>query len=391
MPYVVCKQNPIIQQMSFEDILSNKIDISKILISNKGNTRTFYRKTLNPEFLEHYDFQSMTLKLSVFVSKYKTLFDAERQSLYSKFPIAKKTGGVRIISAPCDALKIALTELKNIFENDFGALYHTSAYAYIKNRSTVDCARKHQSNESKWFAKLDFSDFFGSTTEEFVFRVFSDIFPFSEIVKTTLGKELLQQSLNLCFLDGGLPQGTPISPIITNIMMIPIDHYLSNHFRKMDNQFVYTRYADDIFVSSRYDFDVKLVQSFIEDTIRLFNAPLYINHKKTRYGSSAGRNWMLGVMLNKDNKITLGHKNHKTFKAVLANYIGDCKNGRRWAANEVQVLQGNISYYRMVEGEYIDYIIEHYNEKFNVNIFELIKADLKGDEKLPLKENFTFK
>lgn len=385
MPYVVCKQSPIIHQMSFEDILNNNIDISKILVSNKGNTRTFYRKNLDNRILEQLDLSSLIAKLSAFILKYQPLFEADRQSLYTKFPIAKKTGGVRIISAPCDALKIALTELKNIFENDFGALYHTSAYAYIKNRNTVDCAKKHQSNESKWFAKLDFSDFFGSTTEEFVFRTFSDIFPFSEVVKTSVGKVALEQCLNLCFLDGGLPQGTPISPTITNIMMIPIDHYLANHFRKMENQFVYTRYADDIFVSSRYDFDIKFVQSFIEDTLKMFNSPHCINKKKTRYGSSAGRNWMLGVMLNKDNKITLGHKNHKTFKAVLTNYVRDCKSGNRWEPNEVQVLQGNISYYRMVEEEYIDYIIEHYNEKFGVDIHELIKADLRGDDILPIK------
>ena len=146
----------------------------------------------------------------------------------------------------------ALRKLKIIFEEDFHALYHTSAFAYIKNRCTVDAVKRHQANESKWFGKFDLSNFFGNTTMDFVLQQFAMIFPFSEVMKTERGKSALRTALELAFLNGGLPQGTPISPTITNIMMIPIDFKLSNGFRNFNDQsFVYTRYADDFIVSSR--------------------------------------------------------------------------------------------------------------------------------------------
>ena len=290
--------------------------------------------------------------------------------------IPKKSKGLREINAPVPELMVALRQLKTIFETNMSALYHTSAFAYIKGRCTVDCVKRHQQNKSRWFAKLDFSDFFGSTTEEFVISMFSRIFPFSEIVKRKDGLEALKRALSLCFLNGGLPQGTPISPTITNIMMIPIDHQLFNELRKMDEHYVYTRYADDILISSRWSFDYNKLQDYVLGVLKKFNAPFELKKEKTRYGSSAGRNWNLGVMLNKDNNITIGHQKKKIFKAMCCNYICDKKKGVSWELHDVQVFSGLISYYRMIEKDYINYVIDQNNKKFGVNLEALIKADL---------------
>jgi hypothetical protein len=271
----------------------------------------------------------------------------------------------------------ALRRLKFIFEDGFRVLYHTSAFAYVKGRSTIDAVRRHQKNESKWFGKFDLSNFFGSTTLEFVMRQFSMIFPFSEIVKYQAGKNELEKALKLAFLNGGLPQGTPISPLITNVMMIPIDFKLANELRDFNKQrFIYTRYADDFIVSSEYNFDIREVERKIADIIAEFNAPFNIKREKTRYGSSAGRNWNLGVMLNKDNEITIGSKKKRQFQCMLHNYIADKKNGVQWDIQDVQVMSGLRSYYHMVEPTAIDNIINHINAKMGVNIKQLIKQDL---------------
>ena len=377
MPYITIKQSPIYYQITLDDILNGAIDLSKMVIPNVTNTRTHYTERINQKFLENYNFDEMIEILKNFNIQNEKLFEvADRHSLYEKFFIPKKSGGLREINAPVPELMIALRNLKTIFEVNMFALYHTSAFAYVKGRCALDSVKRHQQNESKWFAKLDFSNFFGSTTEEFVLHMFSMIFPFSEIVKREDGREALTRALSLCFLDGGLPQGTPISPTITNIMMIPIDHQLSNELRNMDEHYTYTRYADDILISSRIGFDYNILQDYILSVLRKFEAPFSLKKEKTRYGSSAGRNWNLGVMLNKDNEITIGHQKKKTFKAMCCNYICDKKKGVNWDKSDIQSFSGLISYYRMIEKDYIDYVIKHNNEKFGVDMMALIKSDL---------------
>ena len=209
-------------------------------------------------------------------------------------------------------------------------------------------------------------------------KMFSMVFPFSEIVKIPEGKTELEKALELAFYNGGLPQGTPISPFITNTMMIPIDYKLSNGFRNYDGQkFVYTRYADDFLISSRHTFDIRDVENYIRGVLKDFDAPFNVNPAKTRYGSSAGRNWNLGVMLNKDNEITVGHKKKRQFQSMLHNYIRDKRNNVAWDKNDIQVMQGLYSYYRMVEKDAIDAIINHINMKENVDVLGLIKEDLR--------------
>lgn len=376
MPYITIKQSPKLYQISFDDILNDTVKLMGTYKPDVTNTKTYYREYLKPSFLKGFDFDLMIEVLKRFNEQHSNLFEKERKSLYETFYIPKKSKGLREINAPVPELMDALRQLKTIFETNMYTLYHTSAFAYIKGRCTIDCVKRHQQNESRWFAKLDFSDFFGSTTEEFVISMFSRIFPFSEIVKRKDGLGALKRALSLCFLNGGLPQGTPISPAITNIMMIPIDYQLSNELRKMNEHYVYTRYADDILISSRWNFDCNKLQEYVLDVLKKFNAPFELKKEKTRYGSSAGRNWNLGVMLNKDNNITIGHQKKKIFKAMCCNYICDKKKGITWELHDVQVFSGLISYYRMIEKDYINYVIDQNNKKFGVNLEALIKADL---------------
>jgi len=377
MPYITVKQPPVYYQITFEDMLAGIDDLSKYVMPNVTNTRTYWVDRPDDRLLENTDVTGMVGLLNAFNNSKEALFQTDRASLYHTFHIPKSSGGLRRIDAPLPELMNSLRELKTLFETQMFALYHTTAFAYVKGRSTVDAIKRHQRNESKWFLKLDFSNFFGSTTPAFVLDMMSRIFPFSEMVRYPAGRDALMEALSLCFLNGGLPQGTPISPFLTNVMMIAVDHKISNGLRSFDSRrFVYTRYADDLLISCKIDFDKDKVQQFVIDTLAEFNAPFTIKKEKTRYGSSAGRNWNLGVMLNKDNQITVGHKRKKEFKAMLDNYMRDRKSGNGWDRHDIQVFGGLISYYRMVEKDYIDYLLKQYSEKHGEDIEKCIKADL---------------
>ena len=376
MLYYTTKQKPRRHNMTLEELLFDPNARSYVISDNESNTRTYCVDKVPDNII---DVRMAINELLVYNAKHANLFEADRESLYDTFYIPKKSGGLRRIDAPNEELKLALTELKNIFENKFEALYHTGAFAYVKGRCTIDAVKKHQSNESKWFAKFDLHDFFGSTTKDFVMNMLSMIVPFSEIMKNDTGRAELSKALDLGFLNGGLPQGTPLSPTLTNIFMIPVDFKLSNTLRNFNNNsYVYTRYADDFIISSKYNFKVKEIEALVKNTLNEFGAPFSLNEKKTRYGSSSGSNWNLGVMLNKDNQITIGNKKKRQFESMLFSYGMDRKNGKAWSLNDVMVMEGYRNYYRKIEGETIDRIVSHVSNKCGVDLMSAIKEDLRG-------------
>lgn len=377
MVYITVRQEPVYHQMTIEEFLFDSYTGPKVINYNTTNTKTYELANVSEHFAQRIDTDLLIRKLEDFNRNTEYLRKQERSLLYDSFYIPKKSGGLRKIDAPKPELMSVLRNLKNILENDFGVLYHTSAFAYIKNRCTIDAVKRHQQNHSRWFGKLDLHNFFGSTNLDFVIKMFSMIFPFSEIVKIPKGMEELSKALDLAFLNGGLPQGTPVSPLITNVMMIPIDFKLTKIFRNYNgNRYIYTRYADDFIISSRTGFDVRDVENLIVDTMNSFGAPFTINSSKTRYGSSAGRNWNLGVMLNKDNQITVGHKKKRQLQSMLHNYIMDRRNGITWSKEDIRAMQGFYSYCHMVEKDHIDAVIQHINKKMEVDVLYLIKQDL---------------
>ena len=382
MTYITVRQSPMYHQMTLEEFLFQDEARDVLLNDNTTNTRT-YEVPFLTEYMERkfrFDIHHLVEKLREFNDATASLRSVPRHSLYEEFYIPKRSGGLRRIDAPCPELMDALRRLKTIFEEDFRALYHTAAFAYIKKRSTIDAVKRHQANESRWYAKYDLHNFFGSTTLDFMIRQFSMVYPFSEVVKSKYGLSQLMTALELATLDGGLPQGTPISPLITNIMMIPIDYKLSNKLRNFEKQrFVYTRYADDFLVSSRYDFSYREIEKLMVDTLQEFGAPFSINTKKTRYGSTAGSNWNLGVMVNANNEITVGHQKKRQFKAMLTSYVLDRRNGTAWDKHDIQIMEGLRSYYRMVEKDTIDEIVSKIGTKFGVDIPALIKEDLRAE------------
>lgn len=392
MPYITVKQNPKYYQMSLDDLMEHPVDISfyeENLNKKITGTRTTYREEFKKEFLDKFDFLSMRDKLIEFNERHKDLFEVENRwdDLYIHFSIPKRNGKWRKIDAPNDKLMLALRELKSIFENDFNVLYHTSAYAYVPGRAAKDVAEYHRKHKGKWFLKLDFSDFFGSMKQDFVYKMIFQIFPFSEVVKLPEGEEALRKSLDLCFLNGSLPQGTPMSPMLTNIVMIPIDLRISNDLRKREemdyrekggqrNTFTYTRYSDDIQISSSRDFNYGNLINHIKKVLRDFDAPVKLNLDKTKYGNYNGRNWILGVMLNNKNEITVGTERKQRVRAALSNYILDNINGKERTLHDVQKLNGEISYIYSIEPKWRDMIYKKYNEKYGINVEEMFKKDL---------------
>ena len=376
MVYITTRQAPMYRQVTIEELLTADPNKSYLISTNVSNTRTVELERVPMRLARACDVPNLVSRLTAFNDATKELREAERKSLYRTFKIPKKSGGMRTINEPNPELMTYLRLLKSILENDFGALYNTSAFAYVKKRNALRSLQRHQANESRWYSKFDFHDFFGSTTLEFVMSMLGMIYPFSEFMMVPARKKVLETALELGFLDGGLPQGTPLSPTLTNIVMIPFDFRLTKKLRQKDPSFVYTRYADDLTITSKYDFKVEEIEELVLDVLKELNAPFTLNTEKTRYGSTAGSNWNLGLMVNKDNEITIGAKRKREFKCALHNYIRDKNEGNKIDRDDINTILGQYSYYRMVERAKIDAIVDTFNKKYNIDIISMMRKEV---------------
>lgn len=376
MVYITVRQNMREKQVSWEDVLFDEVTENDFAQCNSPWTGTITRRVekVDEKYLRKINVDGMIRKLEKFNEENADLFVKDRMSLYRHFKIPKKTGGLRQIDAPKDELQSQLSRLSRMLTDDFGLLYHTAAFAYVKGRSIVDCVSKHKKNESKWYLKTDFSGFFPNTTLDYTMKMMSMIFPMSEVCKSEKGYNALKTALSLGFLNGGLPQGTTLSPALTNIISIPMDHALFNALAKKN--IVYTRYADDMHISAVNKFPYKDVVNLIRETLKEFGAPYELKDEKTHFGSRAGRNWNLGLMVNKDNNITVGYRNKKYFKAAMTNLILDTKNGKLWDVGDVMHLRGQLSFYEMVEPEYFKGTLKRLGEKWNVNTTDIFNQYL---------------
>lgn len=287
---------------------------------------------------------------------------------YDTFQIPKSSGGYRTIHAPIEALKRQQRAVVDTLRDSLHMWEHDCAYAYIPGRSTVHALQQHTANQSKWYLKIDLKNFFPSCTTELVQTQLAKLYPLA-----TLPMETITELLSICFHDFGdgvaaLPQGAPSSPMLSNLMMVPTDYAIVKALKQANERFVYTRYADDLLISSPFAFDKNAIVQLVAD---LLPQPLKINHDKIRYGSAAGRNWNLGLMVNQHNDITVGHKEKERMRAALHSLL---TNPESWPLQDRQVFQGKFAYLRYIEPTYADTMLRRYEQKCGRTLRQVLQV-----------------
>ena len=380
------------RQITFEEMmLGEDIPLDWLRSGGHGSTRTVVCNKVPNRIMRITNVESMISQLEAFNVLYAGLIaHTPRSDLYDHFEIPKKSGGgMRPIDAPHPELKKALTQLKDMMSGWMFADHHTCAFAYVTGRSIRSAVEKHQRFHGWYFGHFDFHGFYPSTTVEFIISQMRVIYPFNLILNSPRGEKALRRALSLCMLNGGLPQGTPISPFLTNVMMIPFDHRFARILNQYDSgklnadgtsitdRICYTRYADDIHVSCRVIFNYHKVERDLIALLKDLGAPFTLNTEKTHFGTRGGSNWMLGLMLNKDNEITVGYRAHKNLKARIDSYFRDKRNCIKWDMDDLQNFRGNLSYYLCIEKDTVERIIKKYNTKYQDDLLLSLSNDMK--------------
>jgi RNA-directed DNA polymerase len=157
---------------------------------------------------------------------------ASPEHFYRTFQIPKKSGGFRQISAPYPSLK----ECQQWIASEILLRRHISpsATAYGRGKSILAHVDPHLSRGSS-FLIVDLKDFFPSISKKRVIGWFHSL---------GYNYEVAIALASLCCVRGSLPQGSPASPHLSNLVASALDHRLeaiASHFGLK-----YTRYADDL-------------------------------------------------------------------------------------------------------------------------------------------------
>ncbi len=295
---------------------------------------------------------------------------------YAKFSIKKKSGGERIINAPAGGLKSILRSLNFVLQCVYEP--HNAATGFVLNKSIVDNAKVHVGNH--YVYNLDLKDFFHSFDRNRVKMGF--IYePFNLKGEREPLAFLLASLCTHPFDVNGeirnvLPQGSPTSPTITNILCKKLDRRLTGLANRFGAK--YTRYADDITFSSPHniykdeDFQSELKRIISEDNLIKANGKqinigpqLQFNSDKTRLQKSAHRQEVTGLIVNEKANVRKRYVKQirmwlyywekygyeKAQQIFTKDYIADKGHVKKRKPNFVNVLDGKLDFLKMVKGK----------------------------------------
>lgn len=174
------------------------------------------------------------------------LYHMSDRRKYTEFYIPKKSGGHRTIRAPRKELKLLQRRVSNILylaleENESkDRQYKSVSHGFSKNQSTITNALCHK--RRRYVFNLDLSDFFDTINFGRVRGVLINDQKFA------LHPNIATIITQIACSKNVLPQGSPCSPVLSNIVGRLLDVRLVRLARKF--KCTYSRYADDITFST---------------------------------------------------------------------------------------------------------------------------------------------
>lgn len=260
---------------------------------------------------------------------------------YRKASLPKKNGGTRTIYIPNNKLMY----VQRIILNEYLYEYKISdcATAYHKGATLISNAKPHLQKE--YVLKIDIKDFFSNINFGRVYKMFLKHF---NIKYAKLFAEL-------CCYNDCLVQGAPTSPAISNIVMYDFDNIIEKYCN--ENNISYTRYCDDITLSSNFN----LNQAYYKIKKELSKNGFELNKKKTHFVKHTHQQIITGVVVNEKMQTSTEYRkklrqelyylykfgaNDVILKKNYQNYIS---NGKTLDEKYIDSLLGKVNYVLQID------------------------------------------
>lgn len=240
---------------------------------------------------------------------------------YTVHRIPKKSGGVRILHEPKPELK-ALQKRVLRWMQIRGLGGGKRSHAFELGKSIATHARLHVGK--RVVLRLDIKDFFGSTTTLMIRRA---------LEMAGVDAEQAQEIVEICSLEGVLPQGAPTSPILANVAAKQMDLRLAKLAES--RKAIYSRYADDLTFSSDDSHLNGLIPAI--DAI-VSDCGYRINRKKTLVMRSGQRQSVTGLVVNRE--LNAPREMRRNLRAQFHNLKCALLNGQHFDAKSFERAKG---------------------------------------------------
>jgi retron-type reverse transcriptase len=261
------------------------------------------------------------------------VYGQDAAAKYTQFEIPKRYGGTRRISAPTAELKLLQSRLSDLLQNcqaeineangradrierRVNALADRISHGFRRNRSIITNAKEHRNR--KFVFNADLKDFFGSINFGRVrgFLIKDRNFSLKPEIATLLAQ--------IACHENSLPQGSPCSPVLSNLIGHVLDVHLVGLAAKKGC--IYSRYADDLtFSTNKPAFPSSIAASnpANEHSWRPGNelarlvakSGFEINPAKTRMQYRNSRQEVTGLVVNK--KVNVRSEYRSTVRAMV--------------------------------------------------------------------------
>ncbi|MFW9865971.1 MAG: reverse transcriptase family protein [Candidatus Thorarchaeota archaeon] len=303
----------------------------EIVFVGKRYSSMLYKREINKEKLKSYNLPVLSTDkhLAEFLGiEYKKLRfltyhrDVVESDHYMRFKIPKRNGGTRLIAAPKSLLKQSQRVILD--EILYKIPVSKQAFGFLKGKSVVSGANDHH-KQPALVINMDLENFFPTLTFERIQGMFHS-FGYSGYISTLLAMlttycERIPIEVNgkikyVATSRRILPQGSPASPMITNIICRRLDRRLNGLAASFG--FSYTRYADDMSFSTKKE-PKENIGTFCGLVYKIIKEEGFrINHKKTRYLRRNNRQEITGIVINND-EIGISRNWIRRFRAATYN------------------------------------------------------------------------